>query len=150
MHTTEAIVLGRIPIGEADFLISFYTEQFGKLRMRAMGVRKETAKLKGHIELLNRVRVQFVMGRNGARLTHATMTTHWPHLRSDVDRARAGLALARAVDEHCFEHMKDDGIWALLTSTLAELETAGTLDTGALMRRFRSNFGIALGIGPDV
>lgn len=150
MHTTEAIVLGRTPVGEADFLVTFYTEEFGKLRARALGVRKETAKLKGHIEVLNRVEMRFVVGKSGARLTHATMTEHWPRVRSNADRVGAGIALASTVDEHCFEYMKDDGIWRFLTNALVELETSEVIDVKNFVRRFRSDFDIALGIGPDV
>ena len=49
MHFTDGIILKKDQYREADFLITVLTKDFGKIRLAARGVRKQEAKLRGHI-----------------------------------------------------------------------------------------------------
>lgn len=62
-HTTEGIVLKKMPHGEADFLVLILTRNFGKLDFRARGARKHTSKLNPHLDFLNLINFSFV--KNG-------------------------------------------------------------------------------------
>lgn len=52
VQKTKAIVLGYHPLGEADRIVTFYTEDFGKIRAVARGVRKVKNRLCGRLEIL--------------------------------------------------------------------------------------------------
>ena len=52
MYTTEGIILKKIDVGEANALFTIYTKDYGKIRAVAQGVKKEGAKLQGHLEPL--------------------------------------------------------------------------------------------------
>ncbi|MBI4919722.1 DNA repair protein RecO [Candidatus Azambacteria bacterium] len=64
-YQTKAIVLKRENIFEADRLYHLYTEDFGKVRAVAGGVRKIKAKLTGHLEPFNLIWVELMAKRGG-------------------------------------------------------------------------------------
>ena len=65
-HTSEGVVLKKMPAGEADFLIRVLSQDFGKIDLLAKGARKSTAKLNSHLDMFNFVRLSWV--KNGERL----------------------------------------------------------------------------------
>lgn len=122
MYSTEGFILKSIAVGEADTLFSLYTKDFGKMRVRAQGVRKEEAKLKGHMEPLNLTHIGFVLGRYGERLTYASVIHAWTMIRSDWDRLHAAYRVASSIDTYCFEGEKDEALWSLLYASVIALE----------------------------
>ena len=53
-YSTEAIVLKRSDLGEADRILTLFTPHKGKVHVIAKGVRRITSKRAGHLELLSR------------------------------------------------------------------------------------------------
>ena len=62
-YLSEAVVLEKRPIGEADFQVSFYTKKYGKMVARARSARKITSKLSSHLEPGNVVQLRIVEKR---------------------------------------------------------------------------------------
>lgn len=122
MYSTEGIILKRIDVGETDSLFTIYTKDFGKIRAFAQGIKKEGAKLKGHLEVLNLSTIHFVLGRGGERLTHASAIHYWPKVRADFDKIVVALEIASRIDEACFPGEKDEPLWSLLYGSLSALE----------------------------
>ncbi len=121
-HTSEGIVLNKTSYGEYDALYDIYTKEFGKIRARAQGVKKEGAKLKGHLEPLSMVRVTFVLGKRGERLTHATLVRFWEGMRQNQEKLFAGLRIAGLMNERSFPGQKDDALWKLLLESMLVLD----------------------------
>lgn len=122
MYSTEGFILKSMSLGESDAFFSIYTKDFGKMRARAQGVRKEEAKLKGHLEPLNLTVIGFVLGRHGERLTHAGVMKSWPVIRSDWERLHQAYKVVNLVDQYCFEGERDAALWHLLVASFAALE----------------------------
>ena len=122
MHITEAIVLKKTDAGEADAFYTVYTREFGKMRMRAVGVKKEEAKLRGHCEPLHHVEIGFVLGKNGARLVHAALIRPWYDIQSDSARSTMALHIAQRIDDVCFDGEKDPLLWNFFLANFQELE----------------------------
>jgi DNA repair protein RecO (recombination protein O) len=138
MYKTEGIVLKKIDAGETDALFTIYTKDFGKIRAVAQGVKKEEAKLKGHLEPLSLASLQFVSGRNGERLTHAELFEYWPRLKEDREKLKTAYLVVELVDKECFGGEKDPRIWNLLVSTLASLNQE--VFTDQELAKFSANF----------
>lgn len=64
-YQTKAIVLKREDIFEADRLYHLYTEDFGRIRATAAGVRKINAKLTGHLEPFSFIWVELMTKKGG-------------------------------------------------------------------------------------
>jgi len=49
LYKTQGIIIKNSNLGEVDRLITVYTNDFGKLVIKGKSVRKNQAKLKGHL-----------------------------------------------------------------------------------------------------
>ncbi len=121
MYSTQGIVLKKHDIGETDAIFVIYTKDFGKIRAVAQGVKKEEAKLKGHLEPLSLASIQFILGKNGERLTHAELLDYWPALREDSEKLRTAWQIVELINSSCLEGEKDENIWNLLISSFSIL-----------------------------
>ena len=149
MYSTEGIVLKKVESGEADFLFTIYTKDFGKIRALARGVKKEGAKLKGHLELYSLSNISFVLGKNGERLTQARLLNFWPSLRYSWKRLTLVGQLLEMVDKNCGEGDKDESIWLLLLGSLNFLEQQEMPDANLSLfsRDFSKRLSMCLGYG---
>jgi DNA repair protein RecO (recombination protein O) len=150
MHTSEGLILKKIAVGEADALYTIYTEGFGKIRALAKGVRKEKAKLRGHLEPLSLSRVSFVEGRNGTpRLTRASLLNFWPRLRERERTLRLALVLAEEVDSECMPGERDPALWGFISANFTALDAASFPDNGVddFLRNFRTRLSSVMGYG---
>jgi DNA repair protein RecO (recombination protein O) len=62
-YQTEAVVIKKTKLGEADRILTFYTPRMGKIQGVAKSVRKPKSKMAGHLELLTYCSVQFQRGK---------------------------------------------------------------------------------------
>lgn len=112
----------KLEIGEADILYAIYTRDYGKIRAVAQGIRKEEAKLRGHLEPLSLSSIRFVIGRGGERIIAASLISFWENLRSRHTTLRLASAIAAEIDEQCFVGERDDGLWRLVRDSFDILD----------------------------
>ncbi len=120
--TTDAIVLKKLDIGEHDILYALYTRDYGKVTARAAGIRKNEAKLRGHLEPLSLAAVRLIAGKHGEKLIGATLVNFWQHLRSNETNMRLASYVARRVDEQCFPGERDPALWDLMKISFSVLD----------------------------
>lgn len=89
-YSAEAIVLARSPLAEASALLYLLTHEFGLVKARAQGVRKPGAKLASSVQTLNESDVILVRGKDGWRLSGATLAKNWFEALPAAARERAG------------------------------------------------------------
>lgn len=95
-YTTEAIILRRRDLGEADRLLTVLTPQRGKLRLVAKGARKPRSRKAGHVELFMRSNLLVARGRGELDLiTQAQVRAAYLPVRDDLTR---GAYAAYAVE----------------------------------------------------
>lgn len=70
-YQTDALVLGFRESGEADRLYSLFTKDFGLVRARATGVRKERSKMRYALQSYARAEVSLIRGKQGWRVAGA-------------------------------------------------------------------------------
>ena len=128
-YQTNAVVLKREDIFEADRLYYLYTEDFGKVRAIAGGVRKINAKLTGHLEPFNLVWVE-LMTKKGGDLFITTALSEISLLENNVlpnqvslfvKMSDFALKMLRGQD-------KDKAMWNLILNSFL---AAGKLETSA-------------------
>jgi DNA repair protein RecO len=73
IYTTEGLVLSQRASGEADRIYSILTAEFGLVRAKAGGIRKEVSKLRAALEPLSFSIVSFVRGKEYWRITSAAL-----------------------------------------------------------------------------
>src|SRR3990172_11916270 len=125
MHTTEGIILKKIPYGEAGALITVLTKDFGKITLAVQGVKKEAAKLKGHIEPMTHSAVSFVIGKNMYRATSADSIDFFPNIRSDFDKLSVVSYVINLIDANTFEERGDPRLFESVRDAFVLLDGAG-------------------------
>jgi len=121
VYKTEAIVLKRINLGEADNIITLYTPNLGKVRAVAKGARRPKSKLGGHLDLLTQSALLLAQGQNLDVITQSQTIESFISLRSDLWRTGCAIYLAELVDQFTPEHVENYPVYGLLQTTLSWL-----------------------------
>ena len=123
MFETSVFVLNRAERGEADYLLNCYTRELGFLRVRVPGVRKERAKLRGHIEPHTKTELSLVEGRGGLIATSAELAESYPAIGASLEKQIVAARISEIVARVFFRE-EDIAVWGLLESFFAALDSA--------------------------
>ncbi len=147
VYRTEAVVLRRKELGEADRLLTVYTPAMGKLRLVAKGVRRPRSRKAGHLELFNRVNLLLARGRELDIITQAEAMDVYPGLRDDLVRFGHAAYVVELLD--CFAVEEENrALYRLLVETLERL-SAG-VDPAIVARFFEVRLLEGMGYRPQV
>ena len=130
VYRTQAVVLRRHNIGEADRVLTLFTPTHGKIRAVAKGVRRMKSRLAGHVELFSRVDILLAHGRTLDIVTQAEVRDPFLALRGDLWKAAYASYVAELVDR--FAEERHDGpeshiLFDVLVGALAYFDRLGIL-----------------------
>ncbi len=120
-YQTEAIVIKKTKLGEADTILTFFTPRLGKIQGFAKSLRKPKSKMAGHLELLTHSTVSFARGRNLDTIVGAQTVDTFLPLKNDLWLTSCGLYIAELVHQFTAEHQENYGIFQLTLETLERL-----------------------------
>jgi DNA repair protein RecO (recombination protein O) len=121
LYHTEAIVLKKADLGEADRILTLYTPHLGKIRAVAKGVRRPQSKLGGHIEPLSHSEMLLTCGQTLDIVSQGQAIESFLPLYDDLWRASWALYAAELVDKFTPEGEENFPIFSLLLDTLHQL-----------------------------
>jgi DNA repair protein RecO (recombination protein O) len=147
-YQTEAIIIKKTKLGEADRILTFYTPGFGKMQAVAKGVRKPKSKMAGHLELLTHSQINLIRGHNLATVTGAQTITAFLPLKEDLDLASCGLYLAELVCQFAPDEETNQEIFHLLLDTMNRLCSAANRDV--ILRYFEMQMLNESGYRPEL
>jgi DNA repair protein RecO (recombination protein O) len=128
LFRTEAVVLQRRDIGEADRLLTLYSPATGKIRAVAKGVRKPGSRLAGHLELFAQVQVMIAHGRKLDYLTQVQTLEPFLALRNDLDLFARACCLADVVSHFAEEGSPSHELYAVLITAFQALAAGSDPD----------------------
>ncbi len=131
-----AIVLKKKEVGETDRLYTFMTREGGKIRAKAVGVRKPHARLASSLETLMLSDITVVRGKGMGRIAGAITEESFLSLRSDLDILSIALESADIVDTLVGLEQPDEKLFGLFLECLSILDglsVAGAPDIAALV-----------------
>ena len=127
-YRCEAVILSYTPLGEADLLVSMYTQDQGKVRAVGKGARRSTSKLVGHLEPLTVVKMSLANGRSMDVISQAEVIHSFSELKGDLTGISKGLYLAEMVDGFGAEDSPNPGLYQLMIDTLTVLQADPELE----------------------
>src|SRR4030043_59068 len=148
VYQTEAIIIKRIKLGEADRILTLYTPELGKLKAVAKGTRRTQSKLGGHVELLTHSRLMLARGRNLDIITQAQTINNFLPIKDDLERISRGLYIAELVDSFTGEHSEDRRLFDLVLEVLQQLSQFN--DFELVLRYFELHLLDHLGYRPQL
>ena len=147
-YTTDAIVLSRFDLGEADRVLTLITPTGGKLKAIAKGIRRPTSRLGGSLEPFAELTVALARGRTFDVVTQVSVGHAWLNLRDSLECAATAWYLAELADRSLEERHAAEPLYALLRRAY-ELLDAG-MAPGRVARWYEMHLLDELGQRPEV
>jgi DNA repair protein RecO (recombination protein O) len=120
-YKTEAIVLKKSRLREADSIVTLYTPHFGKIRAVAKGALRPKSKLRGHIEPLVHSQMQLAHGQNMDTVTQSETLESFLPLRNDLLATSYAIYVAELTDRFSPDGEANYPLFKLLRDTLRRL-----------------------------
>ncbi len=121
-YRDEAVVLGSYKFGEADRVVVLLTQNHGKVRAVAKGVRKTKSSIGARLEPMSHVDISLRTGRQLDTVDQVKLVHTHSRLRDDFERLRQGLSMLEAVNKITPERDPVPQLFTLLSRALHALD----------------------------
>jgi DNA repair protein RecO (recombination protein O) len=147
-YQTEAIVIKKTKLGEADTILTFFTPHLGKIQGFAKSLRKPKSKMAGHLELLTHSQVSFARGRNLDTITGSQTVNAFLPLKNDLLLSSCGIYISELVHQFTAEHQENLPLYNLILETLERL--CGENNKDIVLRYFELHLLERVGYRPQL
>ena len=147
-YQTEAIVIKKTKLGEADRILTLYTPHLGKIQAVAKGVRRPRSKLAGHLELLTHSLVSLARGRNLDTIIGSQTINSFLPLKSELLLTSYALYVTELVNQFTADQVENYPLFQLLLETMHRLCQGG--DNERLLRYFELHLLNEVGYRPEL
>jgi len=130
IHTTAGFIIDSRPYGEADKLLTLFTRDFGVITVTAIGIRKETSKLRYFCQDYMFGTFSLVKGKEFWRLTSAS-DLDAPAVPQHIDAERMMARVAQLLRRLLHGEESSADLYEVVRET-ARFVSGGTLDEEAL------------------
>ncbi|MEJ7761378.1 MAG: DNA repair protein RecO [Thermomicrobiales bacterium] len=148
LYQTEAVILSRMALNEADRIVTLFTPAYGKYRVIAKGARRPTSRLGPHLEYFTHARLQMSRGRELDVVTGAETLDPHMLLRTDLTAFGHASHMAEIVLRLTEERQENAAVYFLLVKSLSLLNDA--VDPFAVTRHFELAALTLLGYRPEL
>lgn len=119
---TRGIIIRKMDLGEADRIFTVLTQDRGKIRVVAKGVRRGTSKLAGYLDLLRCNDFELAEGRNLDIVTGAMSVANFGEDMTDLNSFGIRLYLCEVIEKTVEEEAPVQGIYELLSESLSAIQ----------------------------
>lgn len=127
-YKTEGIVIKRRNFGEADKILTIFTKRYGKLQVKAPGIRKITSRRSPHVELLNYSAISLYYGKSLPILMEAKTIEPFSDIKSDLKKISSAYHVCELVDNLCPDNQENWEVFTLLKETLSSIIYSSRLE----------------------
>lgn len=147
LYREQGIVLRGYKLGEADRILSVFTQSSGKIRVVAKGVRQTKSRIGSRLDPFNHVDLQLYAGRDLDIVNQVEIIGRYPRLRDDYQAFMAASAIVDTVDQTTADRDRNVGLFLLFKSALEALQE-GCSDPGLLAYAFLAKASSIAGVRP--
>ena len=119
---TKGIIIKRVKYGEADRVLTVFTEDLGKIQVLARGIRRGKSKLAGVLELFSLVQLELVRGRTWDVVIGAHALNSFLGLKTDLKKVSFAHFSAEFIDKFTEEGGTDRRLYALFRNLFLDLD----------------------------
>ena len=147
LYRDKAVVLRTYDLREADRIIVMMSEEHGKVRAVANGVRKMSSRFGARLEPLSHIDVLLNKGKDLDTVNQVELVTSARGLYSDLDRLTRGLAMLEAVDQLGMEGEPTPHLYKMLVGALQWLSEN---DSALVLAAFYFKLLVVEGVGAHI
>jgi DNA repair protein RecO (recombination protein O) len=120
VYEAEALVLRQYSLSDSDRIIVFITREYGKIRAVARGIKKTKSRMAGHLEPLNRIRLEFWAreGRELSQVRHAELIHSYLGKNPSLLQVYAFTYFSEIANEFVQDNQANPPLYRLLLSSL--------------------------------
>ena len=133
---SQGIVLKRRHYGEADRLVTIFTQNYGKLTVLAKGVRRSKSGRRSSVEPATQAQFMFYRKSSLPLLTQASLLNSFPGISAELSQMTKAYQIMEVVDSLTAEEEEMSMVYQLLVEMLGRLSD-GTAHKGFLLESFR-------------
>lgn len=123
MYKSNAVLLDTYDSGEYDIFAFFFTQDFGKIQVKARGVKKNTTKQGAFFSSLSLLNISFVLGKYAPILTSISESESHNVLDNNFLSCAYISSFLKLINALVYEYESDMNIWNLLISMYEESES---------------------------
>lgn len=144
-HKIEGIVVKRRNLGEADRVLTILSKEFGKISVKAPGVRRIPSRRSSHVELLNHSQFTLYSGSKTFMpiVTEAQTLEDFSSIKDNLNKIGYAYYICELINGLCAYNQENKSVFFHLKSTLYAL--AQTSDALNLIKNFEKNLLAQLG-----
>ncbi len=122
LFSDRGVVLRTIRLGEADRIVTIMSEQHGKVRAVAKGVRRTSSKFGSRLEPMSHITVLGWQGRGDLdTINQVEVIDTFRAVREDLERTSAALSMCEVVDQIGQERHSNPRLYQMLIGALGVL-----------------------------
>ncbi|MEN9644453.1 MAG: repair protein RecO [Actinomycetota bacterium] len=125
LYRDTAVVLRTYKLGEADRIVVLLTEEHGKIRAVAKGVRKTGSKFGARLEPMSHVRLLLSQGRELDVVSQADSVETLAPMLADLDHLTAGIAVLEAADQMSLDREPAPQLYRMVVGALRTIAERG-------------------------
>ncbi len=126
LYRDTGVVLRTYKLAESDRIIVLLTEEHGKVRAVAKGVRKTGSKFGGRLEPMSHIRLLLHQGRDLDIVNQVDTVDSLAPLMVDLDHMTQGLAVLEAVDQMAMDREPNPQLYRMLVGALRTIATSAS------------------------
>lgn len=150
IYKIKGVVIKRKNWGEADRLITSFTDSLGKIIFKAKGVRKPLSKHGGHLEIFSLSNIELVEGKGLPILTSAQIINPFFNIQNDLKKIILASHICEIIDKTTAERIPSKKIFNLLTGFFNYLDRCKKIQSKLLLSYFIINLMSFLGHKPEL
>lgn len=128
LYRDTAVVLRTYKLGESDRIVVLLTEEHGKIRAVAKGVRKTKSKFGARLEPMSHVRLLLSQGRELDIVSQADSVETLAPMMVDLDHLTNGIAVLEAADQMTLDREPAPHLYRMVVGALRTIaERSGPL-----------------------
>jgi len=120
---STGFVFKKEDISESDRAFSVFTQDYGKIKVFARGIRKIASKLKSDMDIFSSVEMEFVQGKSKKTITDAVALERFKNIGHSPKRFEAASKISEIIDGLVQEHGKDSGLMSLINEAFKILDS---------------------------
>lgn len=113
-YQTEGLILFKKDIVEDDSLFIIFSRDFGKITVKARGIKKIQSKLAGQMMSFNLVRILIAKGRIYDQITSVNIIKTFPNLKDNLTRLAACYYVSEIIDQLVKEKQSEEELYQTL------------------------------------
>lgn len=121
LYRDKAVVLRSYKLGESDRIVVVMTEQHGKVRAVAKGIRKTKSKIGARLEPLSHVEIQLYKGKDLDTVSQVELIDSSARLHNNLDKLTQGMSMLEAVDQIAEDREPSPHLYRMLQGALQAL-----------------------------